>query len=283
MFGYVRANIADLSEAEKQRYRAHYCGLCRALGQRHGLAGRMALSYDMTFLSIFLSSLYEPEEAQGEMRCVPHPARPHPYVCSDISDYAADMTVALTYHKCMDDWQDDRKHVSKAYAELLRRSYAVVKQRWPRQTGVIEKQLEELSRLEKRRAQEPDAAANCFGHLMAELFVMKEDYWRGALRAFGMALGRYVYMADAACDYDKDRKSGSYNPVVLMGRQPEDMREDLKQMLGSASAAFEALPMIHDVHIMRNILYSGIWLTYNETMEKRRKDREEKGKGGAQA
>lgn len=283
MFGYVRANIADLSEEEKQRYRAHYCGLCRALGQRHGLAGRMALSYDMTFLSIFLSSLYEPEEEQGEMRCVPHPAKPHPYVCSDISDYAADMTVALTYHKCMDDWKDDRKHVSKAYADLLRRSYAVVKERWPRQTGAIETQLEELSRLEKRRAQEPDAAANCFGHLMAELFVMKEDYWRGALRTFGMALGRYVYMADAACDYDKDRKSGSYNPVVLMGRQPEDMREDLKQMLGSASSAFEALPMIHDVHIMRNILYSGIWLTYNETMEKRRKDREEKGKGGAQA
>ena len=74
MFGYVQANIADLSEEEKQRYRAAYCGLCHTLGERHGVASRLSLSYDLTFLTLLLSSLYEPEERSGQCRCVVHPA-----------------------------------------------------------------------------------------------------------------------------------------------------------------------------------------------------------------
>ena len=276
MFGYVRANLNDLSEQEKTRYRAFYCGLCQALGERHGQRGRMTLSFDMTFLTMFLGSLYEPEEKAGEMRCVPHPARPHHFVRTEITDYAADMTVALSYFKCLDDWQDDRKPAAKAGADLLSRCYDAVKERWPVQTAVMETSLRELSEVEKRRVESPDVAAGAFGKLMGGLFVMKDDYWRGALRAFGTSLGRFIYLADAACDYDKDRKSGSYNPVVLMGRAPEDMRDMLMQTLGTASTAFESMPMLQDEHILRNVLYSGIWQTYNESMEKR-KDGEKRG------
>ena len=276
MFGYVRANLNDLSEQEKKRYRAFYCGLCQSLGERHGQRGRMTLSFDMTFLTMFLGSLYEPEEKAGEMRCVPHPARPHPFVRTEITDYAADMTVALSYFKCLDDWQDDRKPAAKAGADLLSRCYDAVKERWPVQTAVMETSLRELSEVEKHRVESPDVAAGAFGKLMGGLFVMKDDYWRGALRAFGTSLGRFIYLADAACDYDKDRKSGSYNPVVLMGRAPEDMRDMLMQTLGAASIAFESMPMLRDEHILRNVLYSGIWQTYNESMEKR-KDGEKRG------
>lgn len=277
MFGYVRANVADMTEAEKTRYRAFYCGLCRALKERHGQLGRLGLTYDMTFLTIFLTSLYEPEEEQGEMRCVTHPAKPHGYTRSEISDYAADMTIALTWHKCMDDWQDDGKRTRKAYADLLQKSYDRVKAQWPRQTRCIEESMAALSEVEKRQDASPDAAANCFGRLMAELFVMREDYWQNSLRSFGMALGRYVYLADAACDADKDRKSGSYNPVNLMGKQPEGMRDYLMQSLGVASQAFEALPLVQDESILRNILYSGIWQSYNEMIEKR-KDGDKRGR-----
>ena len=50
MFGYVRPYGADLSEEEKKRYKAVYCGLCRVLNEKYGLAGRMGLNFDMTFL-----------------------------------------------------------------------------------------------------------------------------------------------------------------------------------------------------------------------------------------
>lgn len=283
MFGYVRPNLADMTEADQQRYRAHYCGLCHAIGARHGQLARMALTFDLTYLTIFLGSLYEPEEASGEGKCIPHPVKPHVWVRSKITDYAADMTIALTYHKLLDDWRDDRNLAAKGASAWLKKAYAKVSAAYPRQCQTIERTLRDLTAVEKRRDPSPDAAARCFGELMAELFVMDEDYWSGALRAFGYSLGRYIYLLDATCDYDKDVKSGSYNPVILMEKRPEDMRDILELLLGDASAAFEKLPLIQDEEILRNILYSGVWQGYNEYLhrkdKKMKKESEVEGRG----
>ena len=121
MFGYVRPYGKDLSEEEKKRYKAVYCGLCRVLNEKYGLAGRMGLNFDMTFLLLLLSSLYEPEEKQRETICPPHPVKKHPEVMTAFTEYAAGMTVALTYYKALDDWEDERKASGKVYSDLLRR------------------------------------------------------------------------------------------------------------------------------------------------------------------
>ena len=271
MFGYVRPNLTDMAQEVQQRYRAHYCGLCHAIGERHGALARMALTFDLTYLTIFLSSLYEPEEKSGEAKCVPHPVKQHGWLRSSVTDYAADMTIALTYHKCLDDWQDDRSLPARGCAAWLKKSYAKVKADWPRQCEAIEKSLRDLGEVEKQRDPSPDAAAKCFGELMAELFVMEEDYWANALRAFGYSLGRFIYVLDAVCDYDKDQKKSGYNPVILMDKKPEDMRDTLELLLGDASAAFEKLPLVQDEDILRNILYSGVWQGYNEYLHKKDK------------
>ena len=271
MFGYVRPNLADMTAEEQARYRAHYCGLCHAIGARHGQLARMALTFDLTYLTIFLGSLYEPEEASGEGKCIPHPVKPHGWTRSKVTDYAADMTIALTYHKLLDDWQDDHNLAAKGASAWLKKAYAKVGAAYPRQCEAIERTLRDLAEVEKRRDPSPDAAARCFGELMAELFVMDEDYWANALRAFGYSLGRYIYLLDATCDYDKDAKKSGYNPVILMEKRPEDMRDTLELLLGDASAAFEKLPLIQDEGILRNILYSGVWQGYNEYLHRKDK------------
>ena len=77
MFGYVIPNQAALDDEAKARYRTAYCGLCRRIGALHGLRGRLTLSYDLTFLDLLLSSLYE-----GESECIAGsghcPIHPHP-------------------------------------------------------------------------------------------------------------------------------------------------------------------------------------------------------------
>ena len=108
MFGYVTINKETLSAEEYQRFRAQYCGLCHVLAQRYGKVGRAVLSYDMAFLSALLASLYEPEERAGEERCGARPAKPHAYVFSEATEYAADMNVALAYHVCADHAKDDK-------------------------------------------------------------------------------------------------------------------------------------------------------------------------------
>ena len=87
MFGYVVANKAGLSEQQLARYRAFYCGLCRALRTRCGQLGRMTLTYDMAFLVMLLSSLYEPETRTGANRCVPHPKTPQHWLQNEFTEY----------------------------------------------------------------------------------------------------------------------------------------------------------------------------------------------------
>lgn len=272
MFGYILANIDALTPEQKERYRGCYCGLCRTLKERHGELSRLALNYDMTFLVLLLSSMYEPKENDGSGRCAIHPVKKQSWWCSKYSDYAADMNVALAYYNCLDDWQDERKLLSLAEAKALRDSWEKVKADWPRQCESIESCLVELSSIEKERGADPDAAANCFGQLMGELFVREEDHWAASFRRFGQALGRFIYMMDACVDLEKDKKRGSYNPLLLMGRGDMTDREKLvllKTLIGECVIEFEKLPLLQDVDLMRNILYSGIWVQYRLARKKK--------------
>ena len=65
MFGYVIADLARLDEGQQTRYKSFYCGLCRALYRGYGPVPALALTYDMAFLTLFLSALYEPAEQSG--------------------------------------------------------------------------------------------------------------------------------------------------------------------------------------------------------------------------
>lgn len=56
MFGYVMIDKPELKVKEFYRYKAYYCGLCRELKEEYGFRGRMTLTYDMTFLVMFLTS-----------------------------------------------------------------------------------------------------------------------------------------------------------------------------------------------------------------------------------
>ncbi|OUO88536.1 hypothetical protein B5F44_03525 [Gordonibacter urolithinfaciens] len=273
MFGYVMPRMEDLSQEERERYHAAYCGVCRALGERCGQRCRVALTYDMTFLALLLGSLYEPDERQGSRRCAPHPVRPHAYLGSDCIDYAADMTVALVYHKCLDDWRDDRSGWARAYASLLGKAYRAVGERHPRACAAIEEGLADIGRLEEAAAAAasagdaaasppPDAAANRFGALLGEVFAWRDDFWAAGLRSLGAKLGKLVYVMDAALDMEDDRASGSYNPLVALDAQPQEVREDLKLLAADAAAAFERLPLERDVRVLRSVLYAGVWQKY---------------------
>lgn len=206
MFGYVQANRNELSQEEKERYQSVYCGLCHTLGNRYGFCTRLSLNFDFTFLALLLSSLYEPPENYEKRRCIIHPCRQQAYVSNSCIDYAADMTVALMYFKCIDDWNDEYKLPQKCYAALLSNAYQKVKAIHPEQCSIIEKELNEISRLEKEQDTSPDAAANSFGRLMAGVMVMKRDYWTEYLWRFGYNLGKYIYLVDAAVDLKHDIK-----------------------------------------------------------------------------
>ena len=67
MFGYIAINKAEMKFKDYDVYQAYYCGLCRRLKECYGKRGQLTLSYDMTFLIVLLTGLYEPKTITGEM------------------------------------------------------------------------------------------------------------------------------------------------------------------------------------------------------------------------
>lgn len=266
MFGYVLPNQKKLTGEQLARYQSCYCGLCRALGDRHGMTARTALTYDMTFLVLLLSSLYEPEEERGEGRCAIHPAKLRPYWRNEITNYAADMNLALACYNSLDNWRDDRSLTGLAGYRMLRRRCEGLRGRYPRQLRAIEYSLDQLAKLEESRTGGPDEAAGCFGTLMGELFVLREDRWSVSLRRMGAALGRFIYLLDALDDLERDRRRGSYNPLLTLDGPNlwERCREILLLQIAEAAKEFEKLPILNDADLLRNILYSGVWTKYQQ-------------------
>ena len=77
MFGYVRPAADRLTQEQTDLFRSAYCGLCRTMGHRCGAVSRLFLNYDLTFLAILLTGLYEPETKAEHHRCIPHPFQKH--------------------------------------------------------------------------------------------------------------------------------------------------------------------------------------------------------------
>lgn len=274
MFGLVSADWKGLSKEEKNRYNSIYCGICRQIREQCSSPARLGLSYDMAFLALLLMSLYEPEEVSGNRACNLHPIKPRSWVDSEIIRYCAYMNVALGYYNALDDYQDERKASAQVMCRVFGRDLEKIKTLYPRQCAAIEACLSELRQLETENCPNPDLPAGCFGRLLGELFVYKEDFWSETLRNMGDALGRYIYLADGAMDYRRDQKKKQYNPFLAMGTGENPARWDnyLVLAMGRCTDYYERLPLVQDKRILDNILYSGIWMTYRSKVRSTQND-----------
>lgn len=272
MFGYVNINKPELKMKDFYKYKAYYCGLCHCLKQKYGRFGQMTLSYDMTFLIILLTSLYESETIREQSRCLVHPMKKHDTLANEITEYVADMNIVLTYHHLMDDWQDEKKVAGFAGAGILKPYYKKLLDKYPRQCKEISAALSRLKTCEEAKETNIDEVSRCFGELMAELFVYRRDRWEDILRKIGFYLGKYIYILDAYDDLEKDRKHRSYNPLLsICGRESfeEDCKTMLILMMAECTKEFEKLPCLLDVDILRNILYQGVWTKFDKIQNAR--------------
>ena len=274
MFGYVIPNQDELKGKELKEYRAWYCGLCHCLQDKYGLKGRVSLNYEMTFLAMLLGALYEPETDSKVGGCVMHPLRKQKsYSCSYI-EYAADMNILLTYYKCLDNWQDDRSVLSAAYAGTLRRSWKKVLEKYPQKAEQIRSALQSLSKAEEQQSSELDLTAGCFGDLCRAVFAYRQDEWSIELERFGFYLGKFIYILDAWDDRERDEKKGVYNPILVRmhsewcGLSERELRERvrdiLKLQISESCRVYERLPIVDNVGIFRNVLYSGVWTRFEQ-------------------
>lgn len=272
MFGYIIVNKPEMKFKEFDLYQSYYCGLCRSLKENYGRTGQLTLSYDMTFVILLLTSLYESKTQVSLQKCVAHPFTKHPTRINTYSCYGADMNLLLSYYKCLDDWIDEHKIGKRTMAMSLHGRFKQAAAKYPQKEKIIREQMAQIRRCEREQSSNLDQAAGYFGKIMAEVFVWRQDEWETDLRRMGFFLGKFIYLMDAYEDLEQDQKTGNYNVFLSMSQQPdfEQQAESvLSMMMAECSRAFERLPIVENTEILRNILYSGVWCRY-ELVKRRR-------------
>lgn len=293
MFGYMRPAAQRLTEEQQQRYEGAYCGLCHTLGRRYGLAGRMILNYDLTFLAMLLS---KGTAERCTKRCLIHPVKGRPCACGGSAfELAADMSIILTWWQIQDGIADHGFFGGLKYRAaslLLRRAYRKARALRPAFDESTRRHLEKLSELEKENCPSLDAAADTFARLLADAaHEVAQPVKRRVLEQMLYHLGRWVYLVDAADDLKNDVKTGSYNPLPLRYALPGDTltdtaRQALAQTLDGSiramAAAFELWDFDDYGPVIESTVYEGLYAVGTSVLEGtfRRETRVLQKKGG---
>lgn len=204
------------------------------MNKQTGALSSISLSYDMVFFALVRGALMGDKYILKKKRCMVHPFKKRTMMMQSPSlEYTAKVNSILVYYKFLDDASDE-KGIKKITASALSSVSTGIKKRVRDLMELEEKikaSLDDLAIIEKEKRPSPDDAAQTFGRTLAEClsYGLQEREARIAWE-IGMHLGRAVYLADAACDFWKDKKTSSYNPFVLVfdGEMTEDRAQSIK-------------------------------------------------------
>lgn len=281
MFGYIRPALDRLNQEEKDAYQSVYCGLCHALGRRHGWLARMTLQYDFTFLAIVLAA-GEREDRLCCLRCPVHPLRkPRTCVAGSQMDAAADQSMILTWHKLSDDVDDHGFFTGLPFRMVRRLFQGAYRRAAAAEPGFDAQAREGLARLrELERAGSPqlDRAADAFaGILGCAAQAVPGEGERRALSQLLYHLGRWVYLMDAWDDLEEDERRGRYNPLTarFQGRAREErdyLETTATHSLRLAAGAANLLELGRWTPVVDNVLYSSLPTVQRAVLEGRWKE-----------
>lgn len=272
MFGYVKPVTGELLVKEYEFYKATYCGVCRSMKKITGSLSNVLHSYDSVLLALVRMLYVEDSEIRARKhRCIAHPIKSRVMLeRNEATDYTARAFAILTYYKLRDDINDE-KLMKKMAKSMLRPIFAGAKGRAKLVSlaKIAEEKLDEISRLERERCPSVDKPAGLFGELLGEIFASGfEGSDRAVNYTLGYHLGKFIYAADAAEDYEKDKKSGNYNPYVLLydgGELTDENKANIKCALilecKGIEGAVNLLPFGNRAtieNIINNIIYLGL-------------------------
>nr|WP_313964603.1 DUF5685 family protein [uncultured Peptostreptococcus sp.] len=266
MFGYVRINKMDLTFREYEHYKAYYCGLCKYLKRNHTELSRMTINYDITFLIVLLSSIYQPSAQVFHEKCIVDPVKKKKHIINEITEYAASMNILLAYYKLEDDVNDEGDIKSRLVRRAYRKSFMTAYDKYPQKAGFIKACLGELRSLEEDQSTSIDQTSNCFARLLEEIFDYKDDEYRDRLRKVGFNIGKYIYIMDAYEDLDEDLEKGRYNPFTDYKDDREALKLRVDKLIGMTLSRLEEAILDLDIKVNKsiidNIIYSGVYLRY---------------------
>ncbi|MEV4298275.1 DUF5685 family protein, partial [Microbispora rosea] len=281
MFGILRPCARHSCPSVHEAWRAHLCGLCLTLRDRHGHLARMATNYDGLILSV-LTEAQAQDQAQGRARsrdgagpnrrtagpCALRGFQRAQVVPSDDrgARLAAVVSLALASGKIRDHASDGDGIAARRVAGVPLRATAAVwasaARRGAESIGFDTAVLTEVSArqalLEASPARglldvtEPTetAVAAAFAHtaVLADRPGNAES-----LREAGRFFGRIAHLIDAVEDLAEDRARGAYNPLDATGTSPAEARRVCEEALHGLRLAVRDLDL-EERHLVEALL-----------------------------
>ena len=272
MFGYIRVCKPELKIKEFETFRAYYCGLCHTLKREYSSKARLLLSYDCAFLYLLEDALCIEKPGYLKQRCVVHPFRERHTTDGARAEYAAAVNVLLGAESIKDHARDDKKFPYKAWSLMLDKDCEKAAGNYPQAAESVRRGMDELLKIERRQETDIDIAANAFAVMLEGIFAQM-DAGNRALSNMGYNIGRWIYIIDALDDFEKDAKSGSYNPFVKkFGKELNDevrasAEYNLNASVSGAAAAFDLLSIKKHEGIIKNIIYLGLYRKTEEVLK----------------
>ncbi|MDO4881724.1 MAG: DUF5685 family protein [Oscillospiraceae bacterium] len=283
MFGYLQIHKDELKVKEYEAYKSVYCGLCKQLGRDYGFLTRLILSYDCTFYAILLMSLKRSCTGFSDGRCKFNPLKKCKFAdCKDNAySKASALSVISAYYKVVDDIDDSgffKRIALKIAKPFFGRRQKKAARRFPEIENIVSEMMKNQKAAENDELVTIDKAANPTAKMISDLAALEggNDLQKRVLSEFGYQIGRWVYLIDAADDYEKDKKSGNFNPFIKADINDKDyINSVLSQSLARAYDAYNLLDIIDFKPIIDNMMLYGFPNKQNAVLNNRQEVKNE--------
>lgn len=231
MFGYIKPFKPHMRFSEFQVYNGFYCGLCKNLGKNYGQLYRLMLSYDFAFLGLLCCACNTAPLHFEPQHCIVHPITKK--LClknTEVLDFTAAAAVISVYQKLCDSIEDSGffKAIPFRIVKILaKKGYRKASSQYPQMAEKIQHEMNKQFSLEKECCSSLDLACEPTAQIMSLLAseIPAEKEQSEVFGAFGYHLGRFVYLADAYDDAEKDLKKNNYNVLFKYEKEVSQAKQ----------------------------------------------------------
>ncbi len=270
---------------EYDTYKAVYCGLCHQLGKTFGPFARFTLNYDFTFLAVLAIAVNPDFSGFTRRICPANPLKKKQSVeyCEELK-LSASAAMIIFYHKICDNIKDNG-FISKLKYLAVKPAAYFYKRRaaksYPELESAISSQLCRQNEIESSGSAGIDLAADPTANALAGIFesLSADETQKRVLFRFGYLLGRWIYLIDAADDFEDDVSSGGFNPFAVKLKassadkasifaMTEEAQKILNYTVTELAKAYELITIHRFKPIMDNIVYLGLKNTQEAIFKK---------------
>ena len=267
MFGLVRAYKPEMKFKEYETYKAIYCTLCKRIGKKYGILSRLTLSYDMVFMIMLGMSVVDECTSYEVKRCTCNPLKKCTYCMGEnkVVDYCSAVMLLLTNAKIKDNIYDSGP-LKRILWKFIRLCYSYGVKKAEKEFPKVKKIVDEYNYLQisaEKASLGIDALAEPTAIALSKLFegMGNNEMEIRVFNQIGYLLGKWIYIADAALDFEKDKKNNLFNPYSNL-ESLDNVKEKVDPILNTCEVHiandFALLEIKKYKSILENIIFFGL-------------------------